>query len=96
MKTTTLTLSTPEDFDFWRTVYSHGWCSLRPFSVDKEHRALNRILTLTNGSLVLCQITDQKDFKLNITMQSIAIDSSRSFRSQAAHRIVFTVDRRFL
>jgi N-glycosylase/DNA lyase len=54
-------------------MYSHGWCSLLPFRVDKEHRALNRILTLSNGSLVLCQISDQKDSKLTIQVHSSAL-----------------------
>ncbi|MCX6122643.1 MAG: hypothetical protein NTX44_13620 [Ignavibacteriales bacterium] len=70
MKTAIITLDAPKDFDFWRTVYSHGWCSLRPFNVDKEHRALNRILTLTNGSLVLCEISEKKESLLNIKTES--------------------------
>ncbi|MGD1046394.1 MAG: hypothetical protein ABR936_13875 [Bacteroidota bacterium] len=70
MKTITVTLDVPKDFNFLRTVYSHGWCALLPFSVDKEHRALNRILTLTDGSSVLCQISDQKYSQLNIKTHS--------------------------
>ena len=73
MRSTIITLPTPQDFDFWRTMYSHGWCSLLPFRVDKEHRALNRILTLNNGSLVLCQISDHMDSKLTIAVQSPAL-----------------------
>ena len=73
MKTTIITFDAPKDFDFWRTVYSHGWCSLLPFSVDKEHRALNRILTLIDGKLVLCQISEQKDSQLSIKMQSSSL-----------------------
>ena len=61
LKTTIITLDTPKDFNFWRTVYSHGWCSLLPFSVDKEHHALNRVFTLIDGSFVFCQISDQKN-----------------------------------
>lgn len=76
MKITAITLDAPKDFDFWRTVNSHGWCSLLPFSVDKEHRALNRILTLTDGSLVLCQISDQKNSKLDINIHSSVLLTS--------------------
>lgn len=79
MKTTIITLDAPKDFDFWRTVNSHGWCSLLPFSVDKEQRTLNRIFILTDGSLVLCQISDQKNSKLNIKVHS-------SVLLTAAHR----------
>jgi N-glycosylase/DNA lyase len=38
--------------------------------VDKEHLALNRILTLSDSSLVYCQISDQKDLKLDIKVHS--------------------------
>jgi len=66
LKTTTLALNTPKDFNFWRTVYSHGWCSLSPFSVDKERLSFNRLLTLSDDSLAYCQITSIKDSLLNI------------------------------
>ena len=66
LKTTTLSLGTPKDFSFWHTVHSHGWCSLLPFSVDKEQPSFNRLLTLSDHSLAYCQITSQKDSPLNI------------------------------
>jgi N-glycosylase/DNA lyase len=47
--------------------------------VDKEHRALNRTLTLTDGSLVHCQVSNKKDSQLEINVRS-----SSSFT--AAHR----------
>ncbi len=50
------TLKTPLDFDFWRTVFSHGWCVLLPFQIDKERQRLVRVLRLTNGTLVYCEI----------------------------------------
>ena len=73
LKNVIITYDTPKNFSFWRTVYSHGWCSLPPFRVDKELRALNRILTLKNGSPVHCQISDQKDSKLTIQVHSSAL-----------------------
>jgi N-glycosylase/DNA lyase len=76
LKTTIITLDTPKDFDFWRTVNSHGWCSLLPFSVDKEHRSLKRVLALTDSSLVLCQISDHKNLKLNIKVHSSVLLTS--------------------
>jgi len=42
----------PRYFSFWRTVYSHGWCSLPPFVVDKESHELRRLLLLSDGTLV--------------------------------------------
>ncbi|MGH2569499.1 MAG: hypothetical protein ACRDGA_14260, partial [Bacteroidota bacterium] len=49
-----LTIPTPPNFNFWRTVYSHGWCSLPPFKIDKEKQTFERILELSDGSLVNC------------------------------------------
>jgi 3-methyladenine DNA glycosylase/8-oxoguanine DNA glycosylase len=47
-------IKTPPLFNFWRTVYSHGWCSLPPFFVDKEHASLSRLLELGDGTLIQC------------------------------------------
>ena len=76
LKNAIITFDTQKNFSFWRTVYSHGWCSLPPFCVDKEHRALNRIFALRNGSLVHCQISGQKDSKLEINAQSSSLLST--------------------
>lgn len=70
LRTVSLLLNTPKDFNFWRTVYSHGWCSLVPFSVGKEHQALDRLLTLSDGSLVHCHITNKKNSSLDIRVSS--------------------------
>ncbi len=48
----------PKHFSFWRTVYSHGWCSLPPFVVDKERHELKRLLHLEDGALVYCALRD--------------------------------------
>ncbi len=45
---------------------SHGWCSLLPFSVDKDQKSLNRLLTLSDNSLAYCQITGIGKSSLNI------------------------------
>jgi 3-methyladenine DNA glycosylase/8-oxoguanine DNA glycosylase len=73
LKKTIFTLDTPKDFDFWRTVYSHGWCSLLPFSVDKEHHTLNRILTFIDGSIVFCKISGQKNSMMTIDVHSSSL-----------------------
>jgi N-glycosylase/DNA lyase len=71
LKITTLSLPTPKDFDFWHTVYSHGWCSLLPFHVDKEQHSLNLVLTIDDGAPVYCQISDSKQSFLRIQVNSI-------------------------
>lgn len=46
-----LTLPVPPGFNFWRTVFSHGWCALPPFSHDASGRTLSRVFTLRGGGL---------------------------------------------
>ncbi|MCI0706800.1 MAG: hypothetical protein L0Y80_04850 [Ignavibacteriae bacterium] len=54
MHTTSITIPTPCNFNFWRTVYSHGWCALPPFKIDKDAQAFERILELSDRLLVRC------------------------------------------
>src|SRR5437870_5633557 len=39
-----ITIKTPNNFNFRRTVLSHGWCALPPFEFDKESWTLFRVL----------------------------------------------------
>ncbi len=43
------TLSLPGNFNFWATVYSHGWCALPPFHVDKEAGRVHVVIPDGNG-----------------------------------------------
>lgn len=63
-------ISTPVDFNFWRTVYSHGWCALKPFIVDKENQSLNRLFELQNGKLIYSRIKLADPLKLRIEYQA--------------------------
>lgn len=40
----TFSIPTPRHFNFWATVYSHGWCALAPFLVDKENETLRFVV----------------------------------------------------
>jgi len=52
-------ITTPRDFNFWRTVYSHGWCSLLPYSIRKGDKAISRPFLLSTGLTVLCSISQR-------------------------------------
>jgi 3-methyladenine DNA glycosylase/8-oxoguanine DNA glycosylase len=65
-----LILTTPPHFKFWRTVFSHGWCALPPFRVDKEHPALWRILTLDAGKTVLVRLEDNNRNGIKVSTES--------------------------
>jgi N-glycosylase/DNA lyase len=61
MVDSTFSLLTPSNFDFWRTVFSHGWCVLPPFSVSRERRELERTLMLPRGTPVHCLLRKERD-----------------------------------
>jgi N-glycosylase/DNA lyase len=54
---TTITLQAPSDFNFRRTIYSHGWSELLPFSCDRDRGSLQRLLCLADDTHVLCDLT---------------------------------------
>jgi len=57
MKHTVLLIRTKPDFDFTTTVYSHGWCSLPPFVLQRSSTLLERVFTLSSGVVILCTFT---------------------------------------
>jgi N-glycosylase/DNA lyase len=59
MHTAQFLIPTPASFSFWRTVYSHGWCVLPPFSVDAERQRFERSLRLHDGTLVHCEMSER-------------------------------------
>ena len=56
----TLILDVPTDFSFWRTVLSHGWCTLQPFFLNRPRRRLLRVLQLVSQP-ALVQMQEQND-----------------------------------
>jgi 3-methyladenine DNA glycosylase/8-oxoguanine DNA glycosylase len=65
----------PKNFNFWHTVYSHGWCSLPPFEVDKEKDHLKRVLELSGGKKLIVAINQAVAESLNI-LTSIKLNTA--------------------
>ncbi len=63
-------ISTSKNFDFWRTVYSHGWCALKPFFVDKENSVLERLFTTRSGELVHCSLSNPEKGSIRVNFQT--------------------------
>jgi 3-methyladenine DNA glycosylase/8-oxoguanine DNA glycosylase len=74
-----ISITTPRDFSFKRTVISHGWCELLPFRMDRQAWVLSRVLDLKSTSPVTLAIT--------ATKRAVRINPSRRL-SQAATRQV--------
>ena len=79
-----ITLKTPPHFSFWRTVYSHGWCALAPFRVNKENQTFSRLLALKDGSLASCTLSDDAAV-VSVSIQSekkVSLTEQAEMRSQ--------------
>jgi len=55
-----ITIKTPTDFNFQRTVLSHGWCVLLPFEFDRGNWRLTRVLELERGKPVTVAVSARK------------------------------------
>ena len=64
-----LTIKTPRDFNFRRTVLSHGWCALLPFELDRDRWTLVRVLD--HGQ------TEPVTVKISSTLDGIKASTSR-------------------
>jgi 3-methyladenine DNA glycosylase/8-oxoguanine DNA glycosylase len=51
-----ISIDTPPDFSFKRTVISHGWYGLQPFEIDRDNWTLSRVLDLEGTRPVTVQI----------------------------------------
>src|SRR5438128_979811 len=82
-----ITIKTPSDFNFRRTVLSHGWCALQPFEFDEQSWKLIRVLDLGQAAPVTIEISS--------TNQQINIRTSRRVGKKAASGIVRDVRHMF-
>lgn len=75
-----INIPTPATFNFKRTVISHGWCELLPFTIDRDRWILTRTLDL--GSTPPITVT------LSATKRSVQIQTSRTIGKQAADAVL--------
>ena len=57
-------IATPKEFNFKRTVISHGWCELLPFQMDRDDWVLTRVLDLKNATPVTLKISGSKALRV--------------------------------
>jgi 3-methyladenine DNA glycosylase/8-oxoguanine DNA glycosylase len=82
-----LTIRTPTDFNFYRTVLSHGWCELLPFELDRDRWRLTRVLDLDRGRPVTVEVSARKG--------ALKILTSRQVNDRAAQKIMRDVRHMF-
>ena len=78
-----ITIATPREFSFKRTVISHGWCQLRPFHLDEEEWQLTRTLDLPDAKPVTIVI--------RATKRALVIKTSRRLSQSATRKVVADV-----
>ena len=57
LTTMQITIKTPADFNFHRTVLSHGWRALLPFELDRTSWTLTRVLDVGRSKPVTVRIS---------------------------------------
>ena len=75
-----ISIKTPGDFSFRRTIYSHGWYGLQPFHIDQSGLALSRVLDLKNGKPVTVAMRGTK--------RAVKVSLSRTVGKRASDQIV--------
>src|SRR6185295_2761760 len=75
-----LKIKTPPDFNFRRTVLSHGWCALPPFELDRDRWVLTRVLEVGLKKPVTVVITANR--------AGLKIVTSRNVSPRATERII--------
>lgn len=61
MVTTALKIAAPANFNFRRTVYSHGWYDLPPFELDKKNWILTRAFDIENAAPITASIREAEN-----------------------------------
>ena len=75
-----ISIPVPRDFNFKRTVRSHGWCGLLPFEFDQERWKLVRVLETGEGRPVTAVISSGR--------RSLAVALQGSLGKRAIAKVV--------
>jgi N-glycosylase/DNA lyase len=82
-----ISVPTPTNFNFRRTVMSHGWCALPPFEFDKTKWTLTRVIDLGNSKPVTITVSASK--------RGVVAETSRPIGKRASEQIVRDVRHMF-
>ena len=81
-----ISFKTPVDFNFRRTVLSHGWCALPPFEFDKSTWTLIRVLDGHSRPVTV---------KISGTADEMKVRASRRLGQRATEKVVRDVRHMF-
>jgi 3-methyladenine DNA glycosylase/8-oxoguanine DNA glycosylase len=75
-----ISIKTPPDFSFRRTVFSHGWYGLQPFYINDTRAELSRVLELKNGKPVTVSMRSARN--------AVHVTPSRTVGKRAVDQII--------
>ena len=75
-----ITITTPVNFDFKRTVISHGWYGLLPFELDRPKWTLIRVIDLGQKAPVT--------ISLKMNKRTLGVETSRPLGKQAVQTVL--------
>lgn len=79
----TLLLETPKNFDYKRTVWSHGWYQLLPFEFDAESWTLGAVINCSNP--VFVKINEAKNALEIEVSEKIGVESEAKILNDVRH-----------
>ena len=88
-----ITIPTPQDFNFQRTVMSHGWCVLPPFAFDKTTWTLTRVLETEKTPITVTISAVKGGLAVNMRRRPSA-QATKKILSDARHMLRLDEDLR--
>lgn len=86
-----ITINTPNNFNFKRTVLSHGWYDLLPFEFDEKKWSLIRVLDVGLKEPVSVEITATKrELKINANAKTLSERAVEKIKRDIRH--IFRLD----
>lgn len=75
-----ISIKTPGEFNFKRTINSHGWYGLQPFRIDQTGSVLSRVLDIKNGRPVTVEMRGTK--------RAVKVSLSRTVGKRISDQVV--------
>ena len=82
-----LTIKTPPDFNFHRTVLSHGWCELVPFELDRTRWVLTRVLDVGGAKPVTVKISSSRRGLKVLTSRPVGATAAAKIGRDVRHML---------
>jgi 3-methyladenine DNA glycosylase/8-oxoguanine DNA glycosylase len=81
-----LSIPTSKDFSFKRTLLSHGWCGLLPFSYDQKTWTIVRVLDAGKGRPTTATITGKaRSIEVTVARSSRGVRTSEKIKRDVRH-----------